>query len=162
MKKNKITILLVACVLMLTVYYIQMPTDNNVNNPTNDDGNHMVIGESYFASRRAEIVSSRTELFDQLNLIIGNDTSTMQDKEMALSTMNEITTLQEKEIAFEKMIKNLGYNDCLVYANNQVVKIDILTDDFSVEAFVEIAVMAKSHFDRNYVVNIDTVSQNDK
>ena len=161
MRKNKITILLVACVLMLTVYYLNIPSNSNYNEPVNNTQNNEPVGTtSYYISFREEISTSRTVMFEQLNLILGNDASSIEDKELALNTMSDMTTLQEKELMLEKMIKNLGYDDCLVYANDKTIKINILSEEFTVDQYIEVAVMAKSHFDRSYTVNIEVNTKN--
>ena len=156
MKKNKLTIFLVAVILMLTVYYIKMP-DGSETGGGGGSGPDIDVVQKHpeFATMREEIIRDRTDLLDQLALVLGSSSSSLSDKETALETMQAVSTLTQMELVFERTIGNLGFDDSLVVVGGGIVRIHILTETFTVDEFVEIAVMAQQKFGRALTVNIE-------
>ena len=153
LKKNKLTIFLLLVVVVLTVYYVKMPI-----NTTEPAGTTPSVSARYplNAQTRLEVITSRNELISSYEEQLANTT---YSSEMAvfLENVNELEELTLREIRVENQIKDTGYEDCLVYATDNQIKVNVLTNSFSVEEFIEVALLIKGEFgdDCNVVVNVN-------
>ena len=136
LKKNKLTIFLLLVVVVLTVYYVKMPI-----NTTEPAGTTPSVSARYplYAQTRLEVITSRNELISSYEEQLANTTNS---SEMAvfLENVNELEELTLREIRVENQIK-----------------VNVLTNSFSVEEFIEVALLIKGEFgdDCNVVVNVN-------
>lgn len=156
LKKNKLPIFLLALVLMLSVYYI-----NDSKEPTSDPNTGAVGGESkyaQYAKSRLELLEERTGKIEEYETEIASGTLTNVQIENYMNLVNNVYELGYTEVALENEIIALGYDDVLVFVENNIVNIDILTDSFTPTEFVSIALLSKTKFDSNFTVTIHTTS----
>lgn len=160
-KRNKLSIFLVAVVIMLTIYYIKTPTNTN---STNIGGGNKPVSsvERYplYAETRINISKTRTTMIEESEAVLASSTTTVKEKETALETIANLNELTEKEITVETAIKNIGYQDTLVNASGLDVKIRILTENFTPEDFVAVAMLAKEEFGKDCKVSIEINQKN--
>lgn len=154
-KRNKLSIFLLAVVLMLTVYYVNSNDPDIEITPevslTDNNSRYQV-----FQSMRDSLTEERTSKLTELEEIISSETSSLEEKEIALETMTNLSNLTEKEISLETAIINIGYKDALVEVEDKDIYISILNEEeFDVANFVELAVIAKNQFGSDYIVSID-------
>lgn len=150
LKRNKLSIFLLAVVAMLTVYYVKNDKKDDSNSVSNSGEN-----VRYYQESRDSINEARASLILELESVIASDCE-VSVKQGALETMESITTITEKEIAMEYNIINMGYDDALVEVSTEGKKISIcvLADEITDDEFISITVSALSAFDTGYVVDI--------
>lgn len=131
-KKNKLSIFLLAVVAMLTVYYIK--------NPNSDEPNTIETSR-YYQDERDDINNERETQILNLEEIISSKETNLTEKEKAINEMAILSSTTQNEIILEKKIISLGYNDCLVQIDNDIkdVNVSLLTKELSKEQFIEIA-----------------------
>lgn len=132
-KRNKLSIFLLAVVMMLSVYYINMPSDTTVPTTTPD----VVTKHPEFASMRLEILQSREEEISSFENEITTATSN-EEKNDAYLSMQKILQTTENEILTEFFITELGYIDCLVNQEDGHLYVYILNYDYNDASLTEV------------------------
>lgn len=123
MNKQAFTFLtLFSLILVLSIYYIMLPSDTpqNVTNV-----------ESTIAQLQSELDQKRNEIIAQNNEIIAEETSTTEAINEALETISETKSLSEKEKDIVNMILELGYEEAYVEIDNKTIKVTIKKTDAS-------------------------------
>ncbi len=86
-----------------------------------------VNAEEYFAQARLEKTASRDEAVSALQTIMqGGDITENEEVVNALAAV-ELTRLTELESKLESLIKAQGFNDCLVYLDNDDARVVVST-----------------------------------
>lgn len=154
MKKKKFTLFLIAVALLLTGYYYKIYSREPEGEPLAP-----ISSTRYddFVLLRDSIIASRTEELDRLSKVLEEDQS-METKLIAVDNMREISSLTEAELSFEHVIKNLGFEDALVHVTNNMVNIQVLNEDFTLEDSVEIMTLSKTYFANEYKVSISHIN----
>lgn len=157
-KKHKLSLFLLAMVAMLSVYYVLMPEDG----PAAPVGN-VPTGETRyqeFAEVRLEILDDRNSMVASYEAKIIDATVSLLEVETIILEIETITSLTEKEVYLEKVIKGLGYEDSLVYLDNNVLNISVLSDSLSKDEYIDIAVVAAAEFgeDLKFMINYISIS----
>lgn len=151
-RRNKLSIFLVLVVIGLTIYYVRTPEKKP---PKTDEP---VIATRYpeYAQSRLNILAERNEEIAVCEQEI-SEASSIDKKNDALERLQRISKLTETEVSLENNIKTIGYTDCLVENKGSQIKVNVLTKTFSVEEFVDIALLIKAEFgnDCQVVVNVD-------
>lgn len=147
-KKNKLSIFLLAVVAMLTVYYIK--------NPSPEDIETVVETTRYYQDERDEINGEREAQILNLESQISKSDINIAEKEKAINEMALLSSMTENEIILETKIIDMGYKDCLVEVDieNVSVKISLLTNELSKEQFIEISKLVSSKYS-NYKINLN-------
>lgn len=153
-KRNKLSIFLLAVVVMLTIYYIKTPTNSGSDKLNNQTPVASVERYPLYAESRLIILDARGTKISELEGVLASSKSTMSEKEVALETISQLNELTEKEIVLETAIITLGYEDCFVNAVDNSVRVQVLSSEFSAEKFVEIALIAKEKFGNDCVVSV--------
>lgn len=154
LKKNKLPILLLACVLMLSIFYVREAA-NSGTSPANTD----VIGDvdtryAVYAEARFDLVEERNAQIEELEASVAAGTKSSAEIEEIILQINSIYEIKYLEIALENEIIAMGYQDVLVVATDNTVDIDILTDNFTTSNFVSVALLAKEKFSKNHAVTV--------
>lgn len=155
-KKHKLSLLLLAMVAMLSVYYVLMPEDGPAApvgaEPSGD------VRYQEFAEMRLEIMDDRNTQVASYEAKIIDATVSLTDVENFILEIETITTLTEKEVYLETVIVNLGFEDSLVFLADEVVNISVLAEKFSVEEYIEIATIAKEEFGKEVLVVVNFIN----
>ena len=155
-KKHRLSLLLLAMVAMLSVYYVLMPQDDN-SLPVSGDNTGTTRYQD-FAEMRLEILDERNSQVALYEAKIVDATVSLTDIEEYILGIETLTTLTEKEVYLETVIVSLGFTDSLVYlGDDDVLNVSVLAEDFSVEEYVEIATIAKEEFGKNTLVLVNFV-----
>lgn len=147
-KKNKLSIFLLAVVAMLTVYYIK--------NPSSGDDEISVETTRYYQDERDEINDERETQILNLESIISKNDINIEEKEKAINEMALLSSMTENEIILETKIIDLGYKDCLVEVDkdNSIINISLLTNELTTEQFIEISKLVCTKYS-NYKINLN-------
>ncbi len=155
MKKHRLSLLLLAMVAMLSVYYVLMPEDDPIAPVAGGEGE---VRYQDFAQMRLEILDERNSQVALFEEKIVDATVSMKDIEEYILEIETLTTLTEKEVFLEKVITTLGFEDSLVYLENDVVNVSVLADSFSVDEYIEIATIVKEEFGKNTLVVVNFIN----
>ena len=154
-KKLKLPILLLAVVVMMSVFYIHESKQPTVPVDNGDNQQEVTLNPEYAEARLANI--------EEVSLLIEE-----KEKKIAAGNLNvneieiinnEIEFLREtklKEVALEEMlIEALSFEDVLVILEDEYLVIDIYTDsELTKEVFISVTRLAKEKFDTNYKVKV--------
>ncbi len=154
-KKNKLSLFLLAVVMMLSVYYINMPGDE-VSAPT--VGENVTTKYPEFAVMRLELLESREEMVAEYENVLASASTTDDDKIEAYASMQEILELTEQEVLAESFVLNLGYLDCFVENSDKNITVHIINYIDSYEEYEEVSMIMYSVFGKNIKVSIKPVS----
>lgn len=114
---------------------IQDGTDTiavNGKNVTDTQSSTGVKKGDYFSETRFDRQRAREAEVDRLDDIIGSVNASKEEKELVSKNINRIITNSDKEMILEKLIIAKGFEDCVVFINDDnvdvVVKATGLTD----------------------------------
>ena len=156
-KKHRLSLLLLAMVAMLSVYYVLMPQDDPLA-PVGAQPSGNVRYQD-FAEMRLEITDDRNSQVAQFEAKIVDATVSLTDVENFILEIETITTLTEKEVYFESIVVNLGFEDSLVFLDeDNVLNVSVLAEKFSVEEYIEIATIAKDEFGKDTLVVVNFIN----
>lgn len=153
MKKNQIALLCLTAVIMLSVWYIKSPL-NNVNGdgdpslPANTESTRLVA----LTNMREALRKERSIEVASLDAIIASETSTIAEKNTAITAKQLISDTTEKEVLMELSIINLGYNDAFVHKTTSGVEILVIAEVLSEAEVVEIMNLAYNSFDTDTII----------
>lgn len=155
-KKHRLSLLLLAMVAMLSVYYVLMPQDGPLA-PVGGDGDTNTRYQD-FAEMRLLILDERNKEVALYEAKITEATVSLNDIEEYILEIETISTLTEKEVYLESIIVGLGFTDTLCYLDEEnVLNVSLLTDSFTKEEYVEIAIIAKEEFGLDTIVKLNTI-----
>lgn len=167
LKKNQLVLILLTLVLMLSVFYIRSPFNNN--DEKNPEGDQNVSGEVEETGRMEELQSLRVILNEEraaqvlgLDAIIADSNKTVEEKNSALEEKHYINGLTEQELLLEVQIISKGYRDAFVHATNTGVDITVVANENTASTANQIIVMALTSFNQefdNVTVNFQTAEE---
>ncbi len=153
LKRNKLSIFLVLVVVGLTIYYVSIP--NKDVKPTSSPS---VVETRYqlYAQTRFDMLEQRNEEINSYEEVV-SQVSTVDDevKLTAIEKINDLKQLTEREIALEKQITTLGYEDSLVIVSDKNCNVKILSNSFSIDEYIDVALLIKGEFGNECTISID-------
>lgn len=121
MNKQAFTFLtLFSLILVLSIYYIMLPSSETENVATT---------ASTITQLQEELDQKRDEIIAENNEIIAQESSTTEAINEALETISETKSLSEKEKDIVTMILELGYEEAYVEIDNKTIKVTIKKGD---------------------------------
>ncbi len=135
-------------------------SSGNITSVTSDDTTVPVVSmseattESYFASARQDRDSARSEAEDLLNRIAEDDEATADAKAQAREKLKISAENIQKEGDIESLIKSKGYSDCIVFIDEEEIRIVVKAeklDEDKVSQITEI-VTSKTNFKPSQIV----------
>lgn len=175
---------MLSLVVVLSVYYITAPKDTNNHIAFVDNGNvaeqqandkekadvaveeteakngnvtSSESGDDVFTALRMQIEDERSRLRDQLNDIVASANATAQQKSDALDKIEKLQALTEKEATLETLIKSKGgYDDVLVRADNDKVRVTIKAKNHSAKSANEVIHIVKSEIPEAEIRNVSS------
>ena len=162
LKRNKLPLFLLALVMMLSIYYVTLDDESDIEAPVGNLEGNVVSRYQEFAEERLAILSSRDETVNSLEAKISEASVSVNDVENYIQEIEKITSLTEQEVYLESLITDMGYDDALVYlkeANN--LTISVLTDNFTVDDYIAIAKTAKTEFGNQTLVTVNVVTDSE-
>ena len=161
-KKNKLPLFLLALVMMLSIYYVTLENDSEIEKPVGNLDATVETRYQEFAEGRLSILSSRDEAVAELESKITSASVSIAEIETYVEQIENITTLTEQEVYMESLIMGMGYEDALVYlqeTNN--LTISVLASEFGVNDYITIAKSAKEQFGNSTLVTVNVVNINE-
>ena len=154
-KKLKLPILLLAVVIMMSVFYIHESKQPSVpvDNGSNPDA--VTLNPEYAEARIANI-SEVSLLIEEKEKKIAGGNLTVNEIEIINNEIDFLKETKIKEVALEEMlIEALSFDDVLVILEDEYLVIDIYTDEvLTKEVFISVTRLAKEKFDSNYKVKV--------
>jgi stage III sporulation protein AH len=164
LKKQTVWLLtMLSLVVVLSVYYITSPeqqkggelagveetkTDNKETAATESkDGTTVISGiasDEKFEALRMQLEEQRTKMKEDLQAIVASTDLPAVDRSNAIEKMNELDEIAQKEGVLETLIKSMGYDDALVRADGEKVRITVKAKDHSASAANEIIQMVRT------------------
>lgn len=144
LKRNKLSIFLCLLVVGLTIYYIKAPKSEKKPTETVVTS---VNRYPLYAEARMNILNKRNE-----------EIKKYESEEISVSSVNyvdELMNMTIREVAMEKQIKNLGFSDCLVLAEDKKINVNVLADSFSKEEFINVALILKEEFGEEFIIKVN-------
>jgi stage III sporulation protein AH len=104
-----------------------------------------IASDDVFTALRLQIDDERSRLRDQLNAVVASTNATAEQKSEALDKIQKLEALAEKEATLETLIKSKGgYEDVLVRADDDQVRVTVKAKEHSAKAANEIIQLVKS------------------
>lgn len=160
-KKNQLALILLTLVMMLTVYFIKSPNNNekpdDQNQPTETTGRLEAL-----STMRLTLKNERNEQITALDAIIGSKDATTVEINNAIEQKNAINATTECELLLELEIMNLGYQDAFVHATDKSVDVTVVANEHSISKANEIIKMTILEFNGKYsdvCVEFETVEE---
>ena len=157
-KKHRLSLFLLAMVAMLSVYYVLMPDDGPAAPvDASPDG---FVRYQQFGQLRLEIIDERNSQVAVYESKITEATVSITEVENYLLEITNLTTLTEKEVFLESVIIDLGFEDSLVYFEDDVLTISVLSEKFTADEYIEIAKISKEEFGAKTLVVVNFINSN--
>lgn len=161
MKKNQIALLFLTLVVMLAVWYIKSPL-NNEGDQTVSTNEDLIIESTRLdaiVTLREEVMNERDIEVAELDAIIASADTSVLEKETAITQKKNISNLTEKEVMLETQIMNMGYEDAFVHSSSNGVEVIIVSNTPDDDVVLEIITEVMDLFENtvNVVVNFQTV-----
>lgn len=153
-KKSILPVVLLAMVVVLSVFYIKQSQDEVID-PVSGSGNNTVLSE--FASKRLEVLEQRTNTIDELEALIASGTLSSEEVETNVNKINDLYYLKYTETEIEQLIEQLGYEDSLVLIEDKNVSVMILSDELTSSDFISVAKVVKEYLSSDYKVSLELV-----
>ena len=159
-KKLKLPILLLAVVLMLSIFYIKEAQNGELNEPV--DGGNVVISplNPEFTEGRLLSIQKANESINEYKASIASGELSAKEVEETTALINEILDIKQNEIALEQAIATaLNYDDILVLVIDNYLVVSVYTEEeVTTNNFIAIARLAKSMFDDEYIVKVEVTN----
>ena len=117
---------LFSLVLVLSVYYVLIPTANT-NTSKDEDNSQLVNGvvmnaeSAYFESLDIERDSYYQDYYQEQNAILASSSYTNAEKEQALIMIEEIKNQEAQLVQLENCVKGIGYQNVFIeYINEDI------------------------------------------
>ena len=129
-------------VLMLAVYYVTMPIEVDSETPVSTVSNSLIDIQNALDSKRKILLEDYTAI------IASNQSSTL-DKSKAMEQMDQLNKIINIEKDYQKVVQELGYSDCAIEIENDIMRISILKNDSIISDASKIikTVLVKSNYE---------------
>lgn len=168
LKKQTVWLLtMLSLVVVLSVYYITSPEPNrsnlaveepkeNANEETVQENGEVseasdedavisgIASDEQFESLRLDLEDQRSQRKAELQSIVASTDLPVEQRNKAYDEMKELDTISKKENVLETLIKTMGYEDALVRADGEKVRITVKAEEHTAAEANEIIQMVRS------------------
>ncbi|MFD2214076.1 SpoIIIAH-like family protein [Metabacillus endolithicus] len=106
-----------------------------------------VSSDELFTDLRMQLDDQRNEMKEQLQAIVASNNASAEEKSDAYDEMEALNDAARKEMLLETLIKSKGFDDALVRAEGNDVKITIKAEEHSKTAANEIMLLVKDEME---------------
>ncbi|PGT87647.1 MULTISPECIES: SpoIIIAH-like family protein [Bacillaceae] len=106
-----------------------------------------VSSDELFTDLRMQLDDQRNEMKEQLQAIVASNNASAEEKSDAYDEMEALNDAARKEMLLETLIKSKGFEDALVRAEGNDVKITIKAEEHSKTAANEIMLLVKDEME---------------
>lgn len=126
-KKGVWFLTLFSLILVLSVYYITMPTELLINNKVTEETKPTVKTDesSLLVALRVESNEEVEKEMDSLKKIISDSKSTIEDKNAAFEKMKELNANRSKEEILEEKIKTTYKLESFIKIDNKLISVTV-------------------------------------
>lgn len=158
-KKNLWFLTLFSLVLVLSVYYITMPSEllmtNNSENINNDEIIETNIEESNIVEAlKTEDNTNTLEEINKLKETIANNESTTEDKNEAFDAIKTLNQISSKEELLEEKIKTTHNLDSFIKIDGDQIRVVINSSDHSSSIANNIMRTIQNNFEEKQYISI--------
>ncbi|MBT2677557.1 SpoIIIAH-like family protein [Bacillus sp. ISL-35] len=163
LKKQTVWLLtMLSLVVVLSVYYITSPEqqksdlagveekkaeDKETAATETKDGKTVVSGvasDEKFEALRMKLEEQRTKQKEELQTVAATTDLPAEERSEAIDKMNQLDAISQKEQILETLITSMGYEDALVRADGENVRITVKAKEHSASAANEIIQMVRT------------------
>lgn len=113
-------------------------TENKVNNTVTTNAETTESSKDYYTSSRLERENMYSEMLESYQKILDSSTTTSKQKEAAQEEIKKINDIKNAIMISENLIKTKGFEDCLVYSNDDSINVIIKKEKLSKEDTAQI------------------------
>ena len=113
-------------------------SENKVNNTVTINTEATESSKDYYTSSRLERENMYSEMLESYQKILDSSTTTSKQKEAAQEEIKKINDIKNAIMISENLIKTKGFEDCLVYSNDDSVNVIIKKEKLSKEDTAQI------------------------
>lgn len=113
-------------------------SENKVNNTVTTNTEATESSKDYYTSSRLERENMYSEMLESYQKILDSSTTTSKQKEAAQEEIKKINDIKNAIMISENLIKTKGFEDCLVYSNDDSVNVIIKKEKLSKEDTAQI------------------------
>lgn len=134
-------------VLMLAVYYITMPIQQGDETP-------VVSTPNTFEQMKIELSDKQQSLLESYTATMASSTSTSQEKAIAMEQMSKLNQVMNDEKIYSDMLYTLGYENCYLEIEQDVMKIHVQSDSFDTSDASKIIKTVLSQSNYQYIPEV--------
>ena len=159
-KKNIWFLTLFSLILVLSVYYITMPSELLLNNTnfsktTKDNNNDVAIETSNIISAlKAEDNESYLKQLDSLKLILMDKEKSVEEKNSAFDQMKEINIHKSEEENIEKQLNETFSLKTFVKIKDDQIKVVVDSSEHDTTIANKIMNLVQSNFDEKMYITV--------
>ncbi|MGD6805280.1 SpoIIIAH-like family protein [Rossellomorea vietnamensis] len=155
LKKQTVWLLtMLSLVIVLSVYYITSPTQQAADMASSEEGTTAqseetsagneetaaegevdivteAAGDEVFETLRMEFLDQRSKSREELETKVASADLSIDEKNEAIEQMDQLKELAETETVLETLIKSMGFEDALVRADGEQVRITVKAKEHS-------------------------------
>ncbi len=166
-KKSIWFLTLFSLILVLSIYYITMPselllsTKENYNNQsekeetTEEEETQVTVNESdLLTSLRVEANDEMVQEMDELKAVLTSKDATSEEKNDAFERMKELNSVRGKEETLEKKIKDEFKLDSFVKIDGDQIRVVVNTEELDKKTANNIMRSVQSNFDEKMYISV--------
>lgn len=134
-------------VLMLAVYYITMPIQQGDETP-------VVSTPNTFEKMKIELTNKQQSLLESYTATMASSTSTSQEKAIVMEQMSKLNQVMNDEKIYLDMLHTLGYENCYLEIEQDVMKIHVQSDSFETSDASKIIKTVLSQSNYQYIPEV--------
>lgn len=112
--------------------------ENKMNNTVTTNTEATESSKDYYTSSRLERENMYSEMLESYQKILDGSTTTSKQKEAAQEEIKKINDIKNAIMISENLIKTKGFEDCLVYSNDDSINVIIKKEKLSKEDTAQI------------------------
>ena len=162
-KKNLWFLTLFSLVLVLSVYYVTMPSELlvtgngkvNVNNKNNDKDKNVSVKESdILTSLRVEADNQLKQEIDVLKQVLTNTDVSVDEKNSAFEELKLLNQLKGKEEKLEDLVKSTYNLGSFIKIDNDQIRVVVESTDTSASLANNIMRTIQNQFDNKMYISV--------
>ena len=113
-------------------------SENKVNNTVTTNTEATESSKDYYTSSRLERENMYSEMLESYQKILDGSNTTSKQKDVAQEEIKKINDIKNAIMISENLIKTKGFEDCLVYSNDDSINVIIKKEKLSKEDTAQI------------------------
>lgn len=113
-------------------------SENKMNNTVTTNTEATENSKDYYTSSRLERENMYSEMLESYQKILDSSNTTSKQKEAAQEEIKKINDIKNAIMISENLIKTKGFEDCLVYSNDDSINVIIKKEKLSKEDTAQI------------------------